>query len=116
MKRISTVILSVALTAGLHSAAQADQEESNRYSVVYSTSDFSSNDNVAQLHRKIVKTAKAHCPSYFTTRSLADVNSCVRDVVADLVRNIDNPQLTAYAAGESTVELAAETDDGDSQS
>ncbi len=80
----------------------------NEYTLVYSKSDFANYSSIAELHEKIVKTAKAHCPSYFTTRSLADVNACVSEVVDDLVRVIDNPRLTAYAEGDTSLRIAGE--------
>ncbi len=86
----------------------------NSYSLVYSKADFADQNGVAELHRKIVRTARQHCPNYFTTRSLADVNACVREVVDDLVQVIDNDSLTAYAQGETALRIAGDpslTDD-----
>ncbi len=88
----------------------------NEYTLVYSKSDFANYSSIAELHEKIVKTAKAHCPSYFTTRSLADVNACVSEVVDDLVRVIDNPKLTAYAEGDTSLRIAGDTTAADDNS
>ena len=107
--------LTPALIAGcvMSAAAAADP---NEYTLVYSKSDFTNYQNVAELHKKIVRTARAHCPSYFTTRALADRNACVKDVVADLVRVIDNPKLTAYAEGDTSLRIAGDTSDVDDRS
>ncbi len=88
----------------------------NEYSLVYSKSDFANYQSVADLHKKIVRTAKEHCPSYTVTRSLHDVNSCVTDVIDDLVRVIDNPQLTAYAEGDTSLQIAGESPESSDRS
>ena len=103
MKKLAFPSLVAACT--LSASAFADP---NQYSLVYSKSDFANYTSVAELHEKILRTAKAHCPSYFKTRALNDVNSCVNDVVQDLVRVIDNPRLTAYAEGDTSIRVAGE--------
>ncbi|MCP5178789.1 MAG: UrcA family protein [Pseudomonadales bacterium] len=102
------------LTLALSASAFGHASDAD-YSLVYRNADFATYENVRDLHQRIVKTAKAHCPSYFTTRSLSDVNTCVRDVVENLVRSIDNPRLTAYDAGQPAFDVASEVN-GDSAS
>lgn len=106
MKRFSTVLFSLSLAAGLPMVTHADDKDDSTYSLTYSAADLSSREGVAALHQKIEKTARDHCPSYFSIRSISDSRACVRDVSNDLVKSIDNPQLTAYAAGEEMVEMA----------
>ena len=108
MKRLAFPSL-VASAVALSVASTTAFADPNEYSLMYSKSDFTSHQGVVELHEKIVRTAKAHCPSYFTTRSLADVNACVEEVVNDLVKVIDNPQLTAYAEGDTDLRVAGES-------
>lgn len=109
MKRFSTVLFSLGLATGLPVLAHAERDDTSTYRLSYSTSDLSSADRVAELHARIEKTAREHCPSYFTSRSISDTRNCVREVTGDLVKRINNPRLTAYAAGEKSVELADAT-------
>jgi UrcA family protein len=112
MNRFSTVLLTLGFATGLPMMAVAGEKQHSTYQITYTSADLSTSQRVAELHARIEKTAKEHCPSYFTARSLSDTRSCVRDVTRDLVKQIDNPQLTAYAAGERSVELAAATPRG----
>lgn len=116
MNGTRTVLLIVGLAMTLPGVAFAEKPNSSNYNLVYSQADFSSVASVQELHAKIVRTARSHCPSYFSTRSLADTRRCVRDVVTDLVRVINHPQLTAYAHGDGVMKLAADLDDPDAQS
>ncbi len=116
MNERKTTLLILGLAVLLPGAALAEKPSSSNYNLVYSEADFSSAAAVQELHTKIVRTARSHCPSYFTTRSLADTRSCVRDVVTNLVRVIDHPQLTGYAHGDGVLKLAADLDGPDSQS
>lgn len=108
MKRITTVLFSMAIATGTPVVALAADNDASRYNLVYSTADFSSSAGVEALHKRILDTAKSHCPSYFVSRSMSDTRACVRDVVSDLVRVINNPMLTAYAEGRRSVELAGD--------
>lgn len=112
MKSLSTAILSLGLAAGIPAMAWADRADSSTYRFSYSASDLKSPERVAALHAEIEKAAREHCPDYFTIRNISDTRSCVRDVTEDLVKQIDNPRLTAYAAGQTTVELAEATPRG----
>jgi len=116
MTRSKTTRLILGLVIALPGVLHAEKADSSNYNLVYSAADFSSAQTVQELHTKIVRTARTHCPSYFTTRSLADTRSCVREVVINLVRVIDHPQLTAYAQGEGVLKLAADLDGTDAQS
>lgn len=116
MNGTRTTILIVGLAMALPGVALAEKPNSSNYNLVYSQADFSDAASVQELHTKIVRTARSHCPSYFSTRSLADTRSCVRDVVTNLVRVINHPQLTAYAQGDGLMKLAADLDSPDAQS
>ncbi len=116
MKHLQSILLILGLGLALPGLVNAGKADSSNYNLVYSAADFSSAQTVQELHTKIVRTARSHCPGYFTSRSLADTRSCVRDVVKDLVRVIDHPQLTAYAQGDGVMKLAADLDATDSQS
>lgn len=107
MKRITTVLFSLAVAIGSPVVAEAAQGNAANYNLVYSTSDFSSPAAVEALHERIVPTAKSHCPSYFVSRSMADTRDCVRDVVNDLVKVINNPMLS-YTAGNTVQEVAGD--------
>jgi|GEM_PF-956034 len=109
LKRFGTVLLTLTLATGLPISGVADRKEASSYSLSYSSADLSTSQRVADLHARIEKTAKEHCPTYFESRSMSDTRNCVRDVTRDLVAQIDNPQLTAYASGEQVVELADAT-------
>ena len=78
----------------------------NDYSFSYSPSELETIESVQSLHGEIVETAKEHCPSYNSTRSLADRRNCVNDVVSDLVQKVDSPVLTAYHQGEVNAQVA----------
>lgn len=108
MKRITTVLFSLAVATGTPVVANAAESDASRYNLVYSNSDFTSPAAVEALHNRIVETAKSHCPSYFVSRSMADTRACVRDVVNDLVKVINNPMLSSYASGKTVQEVAAE--------
>ena len=116
MNDIKTTLLIFGLVIAMPGVVFAERPNSSYYNLVYSEADFSSAVSVQELHAKIVRTARSHCPSFFTTRSLADTRSCVRDVVTNLVRVIDHPQLTAYAQEDGVLKLAADLDGPDSQS
>ena len=116
MNGTRTMLVIVGLALVLPGEAFAEKPNSSNYNLVYSQADFSSAASVQELHAKIVRTARSHCPGYFSTRSLADTRSCVRDVVTNLVRVINHPQLTAYAQGDGVMKLAADLDDPDAQS
>ena len=116
MNGIRTTLLIVGLAMTLPGVAIAEKPNGSNYNLVYSQADFSSAASVQELHAKIVRTARSHCPSYFSTRSLADTRSCVRDVVTNLVRIINHPQLTAYAQGDGVMKLAADLDVPDAPS
>ncbi len=116
MKRISTVLFSLAVATGTPVVAQAADDNASRYNLVYSSSDFNSPAAVVALHDRIVKTAKSHCPSYFVSRSMADTRACVRDVVSDLIKVINNPMLSAYSSGNSVQEVTADAGVPDSRS
>lgn len=91
MKRFSTVLLTLTLATGLSISGYADQKEYSSYSLSYSSPDLSTSQRVADLHSRIEKTAREHCPTYFESRSMSDTRNCVRDVTSDLVGQIDNP-------------------------
>jgi UrcA family protein len=116
MNGIKTTLLIFGLAITLPGVAFAERPGSSNYNLVYTEADFSSAASVQELHAKIVRTARSHCPSYFSTRSLADTRSCVRDVVTNLVRVINRPQLTAYAQSNGVMKLAADLDGSDAQS
>jgi UrcA family protein len=116
MKRVNTVLFIMAVTTGAPVFAIAAEDKASRYNLVYSTSDFSSPAAVEALHKRIVRTAKSHCPSYFVSRSMADTRACVRDVVNDLVKVINNPMLSAFSPGKTVQEVAAEAAVTDSKS
>ncbi len=116
MTQIKTTLLIFGFVIVLPGLAIAEKPSNSNYNLVYSKADFSSAESVQELHTKIVRTARSHCPSYFTTRSLADTRSCVRDVVTNLVKVINHAQLTAYAQGDGVLKLVADLDGPDSQS
>lgn len=116
MNGTRTTLLIVGLAMTLPGVTFAEKPNNSNYNLVYSQADFSSAASVQELHAKIVRTARSHCPSYFSTRSLADTRSCVRDVVTNLVRIINHPQLTAYAQGDGVMKLAADLDVPDAPS
>lgn len=116
MTRITTVLFSLAIATGAPVVATAAEDHASRYNLVYSSADFSSPAAVEALHQRIVKTAKSHCPSYFVSRSMADTRACVRDVVNDLVKVINNPMLSAFASGRTVQEVAADAPVIDSKS
>ena len=91
------------LVGGLLMAGVSVADE---YKLAYSASDLNSIESVQDLHVEIVETAKSHCPSYTSTRSLADRRACVDDVVTDLVEKVDSPVLTAYHQGEVNAQVA----------
>jgi UrcA family protein len=116
MMRITKVLFSLVIATGTPVVALAAEDSASRYNLVYSNSDFSSPAAVEALHERIVDTAKSHCPSYFVSRSMADTRACVRDVVSELVKVINNPMLTSYAAGNSVQEVAGEASSTGSKS
>ena len=116
MKRFTTAVFSLVITTGLPVLTHAADSAAARYNLVYTTADFNSPASVQALHERIVKTARSHCPSYFVSRSMADTRTCVRDVVSNLVRVIDNPRLNAYAQGDTFLEVAGDTGPADSKS
>ena len=106
--RTATMLSVPALVAMMFAFASAPAAAEEEYALVYSASDFQSSQSIRDLHKKIVHTAKDHCPSYFVTRSLPDVTRCVEEVVQNLVRVIDNAELSAYAEGDTGLRVAQE--------
>ena len=100
----SALVLFVALTLSASVSMAGDE-----YSLVYSKDDFRSADTVAALYQRVVKTAKSYCPDYSRTKSLSNQYDCINDVVTDLVDSIDHPSLTAFANGDTDVQIATQT-------
>ncbi|MEM1434137.1 MAG: UrcA family protein [Pseudomonadota bacterium] len=105
-RRLSTTLIGSVAGLLLAGAAQADIS----YSIKVSEKDFQNTAKVAELHKRIRRTAAEVCPSYFVSRGLAEVQQCRRDVEADLVSRIDHPVLTAYVNGERAAFFASADD------
>lgn len=83
--------------------------ETDEYMVAYSNAELTSPKGVEDVHARIVRAAKRYCPSYSQIRSVREVESCVADVVEDLVSKVDHPQLTSLHESGSSVSVAAAT-------
>lgn len=116
MTALHTAALTVGLIMALPGIVHAGKTSSSNYDLVYSRADFRSPQTIQELHARIVRKARSHCPSYFITRSLADTRNCVRDVVNHLIQVIDHPQLTAFTQDDALPRLATEKAGTDTQS
>lgn len=101
MKKLVIAVIGVACF-GAGNAVAADQ-----YELAYSKQELASHQGVATVHKRVLRTAKAFCPSYSEVRDVRRVRSCVQDVADDLVSKIDHPKLTSYHTGEGDVRVAA---------
>ena len=110
MKTTHTAVLFV-LSLCLSAFSMAGE----RYSIAYSKADFRTTESVEQLHKKIVRTARAHCPDYSRTRSLSNTYDCIDAVVADITASIDQPALTALVHGKADARLAGKSQPANEQ-
>ena len=100
MKKIAIVFVGFAVL-GFGQTALAQE-----YAMSYSTQELSTAAGVKDVHARIVKVAKRYCPSYSEIRDQKEVDSCVAEVVADLVQKVDNAQLTSFNDGDEGVRIA----------
>ena len=76
------------------------------YVLSYSEKELATHDGVKDVHSRIVEAARDYCPRYSSVRSLAEVRSCVDDVVNDLVDKVNHPRMTSYHTGEAVRVIA----------
>jgi len=86
------------------------------YAVRYSNQELTSIGGVESVHERIVRVARRYCPSYTQIRNAREVQACIADVVSDLVDKVDNPRLTSYHTGDSSVRVAAASLRGETNS
>lgn len=86
------------------------------YVMTYTKDELSTFAGVQNVHERIVKAAKQYCPTYSQIRSKREVQSCIDDVVTDLVQKVDHPRLTDYDAGDNRFRVASTAERGDSSS
>ncbi len=100
MKKIAIAFVGFAVL-GFGQTALAEE-----YAMSYSSQELSTAGGVKDVHERIVKVARQYCPTYSQIRNHKDVDACVDGVVADLVRKVNNAQLSSYHAGEEGVRFA----------
>ncbi len=103
MKKLLIVMVGASCMA-FGAAASADDPK--QYVLAYAANELSNYDGVRGVHARIVKAAKQYCPTYARIRSVREVNTCIEDVVADLVAKVDHPRLSSYHAGDDRVLVA----------
>lgn len=102
--RTSAVMLATgALVVGANASAAGEE-----YVVSYTYNELTNSRGVEDVHARIVKAAKAYCPTYSQIRNAKDVRVCVDGVVEDLVSKVNHPQLTSYHESGSSVSVAGE--------
>ena len=70
------------------------------YIVRFAQAELDSTAGMQGVYRRIEKAAREYCPSYRQIRSHADVRSCVKAVVDDLVQKTQSEAFIKYAAGQ----------------
>jgi UrcA family protein len=106
-ERISAGAAAIALTLfALVSvdARAADTQAPASVKVVYSELAFGSQTGATEVYRKLKHAARKVCDVYTGARTLQTqiaVNKCIDAAVADAVRKIDRPRLTALHAADS---------------
>jgi len=91
--------VTAALTTGLALSA-AGHASSQESTVTYERGELSTLAGAKDVHTRILRAAKDHCPSYSKLRDLKFTQSCIAQVTEDLVSKVDNPRLTAIHNGE----------------
>jgi UrcA family protein len=86
--------------------AQLAGAEAGAYSLAYTVEGLQTPQGVATLHKRIVRTARDHCPTYREVGSIKDSRACVSEVVDDLIEKVDHEALTAYHRGEPQTRIA----------
>ncbi|MEM7099805.1 MAG: UrcA family protein [Pseudomonadota bacterium] len=106
LPRATFLMASVIMVLGINVQSHAESE----YAITYQKAELNSVEGRTSVHERVLKAAKAHCPSYHRTKSLRDVANCIDDVVADLVVKIDHPGFTAFVNGEIGYNVASSTE------
>ncbi|MEM7098022.1 MAG: UrcA family protein [Pseudomonadota bacterium] len=98
-------MLIVILCQVLWMSAVSAKEE--RYVVTYSEKELQSVAGMRQVLERIEASAKRYCPTYLEIRSRADVQTCIDEVIQDLVAKVHSPGFTAYVDRRPTEEFAS---------
>ena len=80
------------------------------YAVSYSVEELKTQKGVEEVHARILQAAKDYCPTYLQSGSKWEMRECMEDVVADLVAQVNHPQLSQLHAGETGVSVAVSAD------
>lgn len=91
----------MAVVANSHAAAQAS------YQLSYNTNELKSVGSVNALHLRIRRAARDYCPNYAVTKNLHERASCIKNVEADLVSQVDHPLLSRVHWGDAALAIAS---------
>ena len=89
MKKVATIVTGLLMVGSVWAQ--------DNYAISYNQADLLTPAGIANVHAKILKTAKEHCPPYSRVRDLSSQRRCIKEVEGDLVAKINHPALTAYA-------------------
>lgn len=90
--------ISLALIGGAAAAPLALAEES--YTLSFEPAEVRSAEGMQRLHAQIRQVAKDYCPDY-QVGNFREVNSCVKDVSADLVSKVAIPEFSEFVQNKS---------------